>query len=222
MIWKKNPACAWTIGILTTLLMFAGQAMAETAKLTFAPKVPPPIKRSKSAKVVVNFEAKEYTGTLADGVQYGFWSFGGTVPGPMVRVRVGDTIEFHLTNPETNIQPHNIDIHAVNGPGGGAAASAAAPGETKVFTFKAQAAGLFIYHCAAGAIVDHISNGMYGLFLVEPEGGLPKVDREFYVFQSEFFTDGNTPVAGLDISKGLAEQPDYVVFNGRAGSLIGP
>lgn len=223
MTWNKNQGHAWATGMFlwVTIFIFAGQAFAETATLTSAPNVPPPIKRSKPTTVVVNFEAKEFTGPLAEGIQYVFWSFGGTVPGPMFRARVGDTIEFHLTNPETNTQPHNIDIHAVNGPGGGAAASTVAPGETKVFTFKTLTPGLFMYHCAAGAIVDHISNGMYGLFLVEPEGGLPKADREFYVFQSEFFTDGATPVAGLDISKGLAEQPDHVVFNGRAGSLIG-
>lgn len=215
-------ARVWTAGfIAAAILMFAGQAAAETAKLASAPNVPPPIKRSKPATVVVNLTVKEFTGPLADGVKYHFWSFGGTVPGPMVRVRVGDTVEFHLTNPKSSAQPHNIDIHAVNGPGGGAAASTVAPGETKVFRFKTQTAGLFIYHCAAGAIVDHIANGMYGLFLVEPKGGLPKVDREFYVFQSEFFTDGEEPVAGFDINKGLAEHPDHVVFNGRAGALMG-
>jgi len=202
-------------------LLSAGNVQAEMAQLTTAPNVPPPLERSKPAKVTVNLSAKEFTGTLAEGVKYGFWSFGGTVPGPMARVRVGDTVEFHLSNAKTSTQTHSIDIHAVNGLGGGHAASTVAPGETKVFTFKAQAAGLFIYHCAAGAIVDHISNGMYGLFLVEPEGGLPKADREFYVFQSEFFTDGKTPVAGFDINKGLAEESDHVVFNGRAGSLLG-
>jgi len=135
------------------------------------------------------FEAKEFTGPIAEGVAYEFWSFNGTVPGPMARVRVGDTVEFHLANPKDNAQPHNIDIHAVNGPGGGAAVNTAKPGEEKIFTWKALNPGLYIYHCAAGSIVDHIANGMYGLLLVEPEGGLPKVDREFYVMQSEFFAD---------------------------------
>ena len=139
----------------------------------------------------------------------------------MARVRVGDTVQFHLSNPKSNTQPHNIDIHAVNGPGGGAAVNTVAPGESKVFSFKTLNPGLYIYHCAAGAIVDHISNGMYGLFLVEPAGGLSKVDKEFYVFQSEFFTDGDKGVTGFDINKGLAEHPDHVVFNGRNGALMG-
>tara|TARA_Y100000310_G_scaffold29844_1_gene28365 strand:- start:568 stop:1560 length:993 start_codon:yes stop_codon:yes gene_type:complete len=195
--------------------------LAETAQLTKAPNVPKPITRKGGATVVVNLDAKEFVGDIADGKKYNFWSFGGSVPGPMARVRVGDMVEFHLSNPKSNTQPHNIDIHAVNGPGGGAAVSTVAPGETKVFTFKALNPGLYIYHCAAGAIVDHISNGMYGLFLVEPAGGLPRVDKEFYVFQSEFYTDGEKGVTGFDISKGLAEHPDHVVFNGRAGALMG-
>jgi len=192
-----------------------------TAKLTSAPKVPPAVKRGAET-VVVHLQAKEYVGSLAEGVKYNFWSFGGTVPGPMARVRVGDSIEFHLSNAKENTQPHNIDIHAVNGPGGGAAFTTVNPGQEKTFTFKAKAAGLFIYHCAAGSIVDHISNGMYGLVLVEPEEGLPSVDREYYVMESEFFTskpkDG---IAPFNIQKGLDEHPSHVVFNGKVGGLLG-
>ena len=192
-----------------------------TAKLTSAPNVPPAVKRGAET-VVVHLQAKEYVGDLAEGVKYAFWSFGGTVPGPMARVRVGDSIEFHLSNAKGNTQPHNIDIHAVNGPGGGAAFTTVDPGKEKIFTFKAKAAGLFIYHCAAGAIVDHISNGMYGLVLVEPEGGLSKVDREFYVMQSEFFaSEPEKGVAAFDIQKGLDEHPTHVVFNGKVGGLLG-
>ena len=187
----------------------ADASSKEEGKLATAPNVPPPIMRAGGKTVVLNFEAKEYIGDIADGVKYHFWSFNGTVPGPMARVRVGDTVEFHLSNPKTNTQQHNIDIHAVNGPGGGAAVSTVSPGESKVFTFKAQAPGLFIYHCAAGSIVDHIANGMYGLILVEPKGGLAKVDREFYVMESEFFTGEPDAkgVAAFDIPKGLEEHP---------------
>ena len=192
-----------------------------TAKLTTAPNVPPAVKRAADT-VVVNLEAKEYVGDLAKGVKYNFWSFGGTVPGPMARVRVGDSVEFHLSNAKSNTQPHNIDIHAVNGPGGGAAFTTVSPGETKTFTFKAKAAGVYIYHCAAGSIVDHISNGMYGLFLVEPEGGLPAVDREYYVMESEFFaSDPEDGVANFDIQRGLDEHASHVVFNGKEGGLLG-
>ncbi|NIQ00966.1 MAG: nitrite reductase, copper-containing [Nitrospinaceae bacterium] len=206
----------------------AGDAQAEGAdkvegKLASAPNVPPPVMRSEPKTVVLHFEAREYVDEITEDVKYHYWSFGGTVPGPMARVKVGDTVEFHLSNPASNSQDHNIDIHAVNGPGGGAAVSGVAPGESKVFTFKALSPGLFIYHCAAGAIVDHISNGMYGLILVEPEGGLPKVDREFYVMESEFFAaDPVDGVAAFDINRGLAEHATYVVFNGRQNSLMGP
>ena len=113
------------LGVLFIFAMVVGfggtSALAGvTAKLTSAPNVPPAIKRGADT-VVINLEAKEYVGELAKGVKYGFWSFGGTVPGPMARLRVGDSIEFHLSNAKSNTQPHNIDIHAVNGPGGGAA-----------------------------------------------------------------------------------------------------
>ena len=214
------------LGVLFLFAMVVGfggtSALAGvTAKLTSAPNVPPAVKRGAET-VVVHLQAKEYVGDLAEGVKYAFWSFGGTVPGPMARVRVGDSIEFHLSNAKGNTQPHNIDIHAVNGPGGGAAFTTVDPGKEKIFTFKAKAAGLFIYHCAAGAIVDHISNGMYGLVLVEPEGGLSKVDREFYVMQSEFFaSEPEKGVAAFDIQKGLDEPPTHVVFNVKVGGLLG-
>ena len=214
------------LGVLFLFAMVVGfggtSALAGvTAKLTTAPNVPPAVKRGAET-VVVHLQAKEYVGDLAEGVKYAFWSFGGTVPGPMARVRVGDSIEFHLSNAKGSTQPHNIDIHAVNGPGGGAAFTTVDPGKEKIFTFKAKAAGLFIYHCAAGAIVDHISNGMYGLVLVEPAGGLSKVDREFFVLQSEFFaSEPEKGVAAFDIQKGLDEHPTLVVFNGKVGGLLG-
>jgi len=214
-------SCAAALGLLATGMAHA----SEKAELTTAPKVPAAIKRTAPATVVINFEAKEFVGELADGKKYKFWSFNGTVPGPMARVRVGDTIEFHLSNHKDSEFPHNIDIHAVNGPGGGAAVSLVAAGEEKVFQFKALNPGLYIYHCASPVpnIPAHIANGMYGLVLVEPEKGLPKVDHEFYVMQSEFFTQPSSDkdVLELSMEKGLAEHPDHVVFNGKAGALMG-
>jgi nitrite reductase (NO-forming) len=211
-----------SIFLLISLYGATGIFAKETAKLATAPNVPAPIKRNGPTTVIVNLEAKEYISEISEDVKYGFWSFGGTVPGPMARVQVGDSVEFHLSNAKTNTQPHNIDIHAVNGAHGGAALSLVAPGETKTFTFNAMAPGLYIYHCAAGSIVDHISNGMYGLFLVEPKGGLPKVDREYYVMQSEFYaSDPEKGEASFDMDRGLAENPTYVVFNGKEGGLLG-
>ncbi len=211
--------------MVSILASVAGLQAAEKATLTTAPNVPPAIGRTAPATVVVNFEAKEYVGELADGVKYKFWSYNGTVPGPMVRVRQGDTVEFHLSNAKDSQFPHNIDIHAVNGPGGGGAVNLAGPGEERVFRFKVLNPGLYIYHCASPVpnIPAHIANGMYGLLLVEPEKGLPKVDREFYVMESEFFTQPSKEkgVWELSMDKGLAEHPDHVVFNGREGAMMG-
>ncbi len=200
-------------------------ASAETiaAQLSTAPNVPPPITRTKPATVVVEMEAKEYVGTIAEGKQYKFWSFNGTVPGPMIRVRVGDTVQIHLTNGKNNSESHNIDFHAVNGPGGGAAMLNTEPGKTTGLSFKAINPGLYVYHCATASpsIPAHIANGMYGMILVEPEGGLPPVDKEFYVLQSDFYTkEGKDGVLEFDHKKGSDEHPTYVVYNGMAGSLV--
>ena len=210
------------LAVLFAVFSASNAVATVKGELTTAPNVPAPIKRSKPETVVINMEADEYVSEIAEGVTYGFWSYNGIVPGPMARVKVGDSIEFHLANKKGNTQPHNIDIHAVNGAHGGAVLSTVAPGEEKVFTFKAKAPGLYIYHCAAGSIVDHISNGMYGLILVEPKGGLPAVDKEFYVMQSEFFTSepDDKGLASFDIQKGLDENPTYVVFNGKSGALM--
>ena len=216
--------------ILTMALgFFSGPLYASqktvTAQLTHAPQVPPPITRSMPARVIVNLEAKEYVGDFSNGKRYKFWSFNGTVPGPMVRVRVGDMVELHLKNHAGNQFPHNIDLHAVNGPGGGAGVSLVAPGQEAAFAFKVLNPGLYIYHCASPVpnIPAHIANGMYGMILVEPKSGLPKVDREFYILQSEFFTKPSDEpnVLELSMEKGLAEHPDHVVLNGKPGILTG-
>jgi nitrite reductase (NO-forming) len=197
---------------------------SEEAVLTDAPAVPPAIKRDHATKVVVHLEVKEVEGRLADGVAYTFWTFGGKVPGKFIRVREGDMVEMHLENHPSNKMPHNIDLHAVNGPGGGAAASLTAPGHTSVFSFKALNPGLFVYHCATAPVAMHVANGMYGLILVEPKEGLSKVDREFYIMQSDFYTKGANGEKGLQpfsMAKAIDERPDYVVFNGSVGSTAG-
>lgn len=186
--------------------------------------MPPPIERDHPAKVIVEFEVLEKTMPISEGVDYTFWTFGGTVPGNFVRVRQGDTVEFHLKNHPDNKMPHNIDLHAVSGPGGGATSSFTAPGRESQFTFKALNAGLFVYHCATAPVGMHIANGMYGLILVEPPGGLPEVDREYYVMQGDFYTvgkyreEGNQP---FDMQKAIEENATYVLFNGSEGSLVG-
>lgn len=194
----------------------------ENAVLTEAPNVPPPITRKHATKVIVKLEVVEHVQRLAEGVDYTFWTFGGSVPGSFIRVREGDLVEFHLSNRPDSKMPHNIDLHAATGPGGGAASSLTAPGHTSTFSFTALNPGLYVYHCAAAPVGMHIANGMYGLILVEPKEGLPKVDKEYYVMQGEFYTAGKYGDAGLqafDMAKALDERPPYVVFNGAVGSL---
>ena len=196
----------------------------EQAVVTQAPNVPPPISRRHPTKVIVNLEAHEVTARLADGVEYAKWTFGGDVPGSFIRVRVGDQVEFHLNNHPSSRNPHNIDLHAVTGPGGGASSSFVAPGQSAMFAFKALNPGLYVYHCATAPVGMHIANGMYGLILVEPKQGLPRVDREYYVMQGEFYTRDGYGVPGLqpfDMRKAIREEPEYVVFNGAVGSLTG-
>jgi nitrite reductase (NO-forming) len=186
--------------------------------------VPAPITRGYATKVIVNLEVVEKTMRLADSVEYTMWTFGGQVPGTFIRVREGDLVELHLRNAANSTMPHNIDLHAATGPGGGAKASLTLPGHESVFTFTAMNPGLYVYHCATSPVPMHMANGMYGLILVEPKGGLPKVDREFYVMQSEFYTHGAYGAHGLqtlDMDKGIEERPTYVVFNGAVGALTG-
>ncbi|MCB0272480.1 MAG: nitrite reductase, copper-containing [Bdellovibrionales bacterium] len=196
----------------------------EVAVLTDAPDVPPVITRNYPTKVIVNLETTEVKERIADGVDYTFWTFGGKVPGKFIRVREGDLVEFHLHNHPDSKMPHNIDLHAVTGPGGGAASSFTAPGHSSKFSFKAINPGLYVYHCATAPVGMHIANGMYGLILVQPKEGLPKVDREYYVMQSEFYTAGKYGEAGhqpFSMEKALTEIPDYVVFNGSVGAAAG-
>lgn len=188
------------------------------------PFVPAPIGDRPAKKVIINMETIEKVGELADGVEYTFWTFDGTVPGTFLRARVGDEIEFTLKNNANSLFPHNIDLHAVNGPGGGAQATFVAPGQSATFNFKALNPGIYVYHCATAPVGLHIANGMYGLILIEPEGGLPKVDKEFYIMQGDFYTKGTFGEKGLqdfDMQKALDEHAEYVVFNGNTGSLVG-
>jgi len=194
------------------------------AVLTSPPNVPPPTMRDHPAHVIVDLEVREVEKEISEGVRYTFWTFGGTVPGSFIRVRQGDTVEFHLKNHPDNKMPHNIDLHGVIGPGGGAASSFTAPGHESQFTFKAMNQGIYVYHCATAPVGMHVGNGMYGLMLVEPPQGLPAVDHEYYVMQGDFYTVGKYREKGLqpfDMQKAIDERPTYVVFNGSESSLVG-
>lgn len=216
------------------LATIAGAALADTAAdvaptaepvadIVRAPDdLPRPLAARGPEHVVVNIETVEVTGQLADGATYRYWTYNEKVPGPLIRVRVGDTVEVNLSNDENSWFPHNIDLHAVTGPGGGGEMTMTQPGESNAFTFKALKPGLYVYHCATPMVADHIQSGMYGMILVEPEGGLPPVDREFYVMQGEIYTEqafGTQGEHSTDYDKLLNETPEYYVFNGAAYGL---
>ena len=184
--------------------------------------LPGPITRTEPAKVRLDLETVEVQGRLADGTAYDFYTFNGKIPGPFFRVRVGDTVEVHLKNPAANSMAHSVDFHAVTGPGGGAVYTSTNPGQESVFTFTPLKPGVFVYHCATPMIPQHISNGMYGMIMVEPEGGLPPVDEEFYVMQGEIYTVepfGTKGVLNFSETKLLNEAPEYFVMNGSVGAL---
>ncbi|MFQ5944702.1 MAG: multicopper oxidase domain-containing protein [Anaerolineae bacterium] len=184
--------------------------------------LPPPITRTQPSTVAVSLMARELTAELADGTSYVFWTFDGTVPGSLIRVMEGDTVEVTLVNPPENQVAHNIDLQAVNGPGGGGAVTSVEPGETKTFAFKATHPGAYVYHCALSQPWHHVAQGMYGAILVEPRGGLAPVDREYFIMQGEWYTRGSFGERGhqeFSQSKALSEDPELFTFNGHAAGL---
>jgi copper-containing nitrite reductase len=187
-------------------------------------EVPPPVGNREATTVKVELVAKEVVGQLdaAARSSYRYWTFNGKVPGPMIRVRQGDMVQVTVRNDASSHMVHSVDFHAALGPGGGAALSQVTPGQEKTFTFEATTPGLYVYHCGTPMIGDHIANGMYGLILVEPAGGLPQVDHEYYVMQGEIYTAAPKGKAGLQIfseAKLLQESPEYFVFNGAVDAL---
>lgn len=180
--------------------------------------VPPRITRTSSTEVKINLMVKEVIAEVFPGIYFNYWTFDGTVPGPMYRVREGDTVILTITNHESSLHAHNIDLHSVTGQGGGASLTNVEPGKTKTIKWKALNQGLFIYHCAMANVSTHNSHGQYGLILVEPKEGLPKVDKEFYIVQGELYTMGQTGKKGLtvfDSNALIAGHANYVTFNGR-------
>src|ERR1700758_1598326 len=227
------PAALGTLLFASSALTDDGQSAPAAEEATLPelpanlarvpmPSVAPPINRKKPELVHVTLEARPVTGLLAEGIGYHYWTYNGTVPGPMIRVRQGDTVELTLRNALDSPVSHSIDSHGVLGPGGGGKVTPTPPGATSVFQFKAMRPGVFIYHCATPMIPYHLSHGMYGLMVVEPPGGWPKVDREFYVMEGDVYLKGDPAQSGVHeaaVDKMVNETPDFVVFNGSAGSL---
>lgn len=233
---NANPALSGIFFFLLAVIMLSIScaisslaATVQTATNTMSiardpTSLPAPIGERLPAIVRVTLTARELDGALdpESGTTYHYWTFDGTVPGPMIRVRQGDTVEITLRNDASDLMQHSLDFHAALGPGGGAQYSSVPPGEARTFTFEATTPGLFVYHCGTPVIAQHIANGMYGLILVEPPGGLPPVSHEFYVMQGEVYTTGamgRAVMQKMSVSRLLDEHPNYVVFNGAVGAL---
>lgn len=218
--------------VVPDLIPKAQLPVASEVNVAVAPDMPPAITRTTPAIVEVHFEIVEGVQTIdpARGVEFETWGYrvvgGGDgviagTPGPVIRARVGDVLRFTITNPAENTHPHNVDFHAVTGQGGGAEATTVAPGETKTIEARLLYPGFFMYHCAYGDIPQHISHGMYGGVLVEPESPLPAADHEWYVVQSEYYTTGTSGAVDLDRAAVRDENPTFVVFNGAVGAVAG-
>jgi copper-containing nitrite reductase/amicyanin len=216
-------AFAWAQERPPLVLQPKAALKTEAAPWTHAPLVPPPIQRQDQRRLVVNWTASEIKAEIAPGVIYDdYWAFEGKVPGPVVRMREGDLLEVHLTNHISSMRNHNIDFHFVMGPGGGASALNVAPGEKAVLEVRATAPGFYMFHCATPDIPTHVANGMYGYVIIEPAEGLPPVDREYYVVQSELYTtDGKKGHQSFSMARGEKFDAEYVVFNGAVGSMMG-
>jgi len=207
-----------------------------------ADDLPAPLNRTQAQLVSIDLYTDELVAEMMPGVTYQYWTYNGKVPGPFIRARAGDQVEINLSHGKPGAahqahsehtsaehaaaghSAHSIDLHAVVGPGGGAPLMQVGQGEQKSFRFKATHPGIYVYHCASPHVPTHIANGMYGMILVEPEQGLAKVDREFYVMQGDFYTSGKYGDKGLQAfskEKMLAEHPEYFLFNGRVNSLSG-
>jgi nitrite reductase (NO-forming) len=186
------------------------------------PNAPAPLRHDPTAPAVLDGDVhdidlviEERTMTVAPGFVVAVWTFGGTVPGPVIRVRLGDLVRIHLKNPSTNKLPHSVDFHsslvAWNGP-----MTSINPGEEKLYEFRAKYAGVWMYHCGTAPALHHIANGMYGMIIVEPKGGLAPVEQEYALVQSEWYLGEQGQPVSLTKAAAGAPSPDFVVFNGVA------
>lgn len=187
--------------------------------------IPDPVEWDDPRHHEWEIQTEEYDVEIEPGVTHRMMTFEGQVPGPLYRARVGDTVHLTFDVPEEyNVDIHNIDFHAVYGPGGGGVDTLLEPGDGPAeIEFRLEYPGAHIYHCAPGHHDQHISSGMFGAIVVEPEEGLPAVDREFYFGQHELYTDGQTGEEGhhrWNHEAAMAEDPTYVLLNGEPNRYV--
>jgi nitrite reductase (NO-forming) len=189
----------------------------NAAAYTLYPAEAPKLLPGTTHEIDLVIEEKEMT--VAEGFVQKVWTFGGAVPGPVIRVKVGDTIRIRLKNPAEAQLAHSVDFHASQVAWNDEMTSIN-PGEEKIYEWKADYAGVWMYHCGTSPALHHIANGMYGMVIVEPKEGLPPVDKEFAVVQSEWYLGPQGEPASLTKAAAAAPAPDYVVFNGVANQYL--
>jgi nitrite reductase (NO-forming) len=180
----------------------------------YDPTLPP---LAAGNRLQLNWHAREAPVRISDDTVVAAWTFEGSFPGPIVHCRVGDTVDFTLTNDA--LIPHSMDFHAAQiNPK--TAFRSVAKGQTVSFTFKPRWAGAFLYHCGTAPVLMHLGSGMHGAIIVSPREPLPPA-KEFVIVQSELYlADAPGGVRAFDYQKMLAMRPDFVVFNGRPNQYI--
>ena len=202
---------------------FVGKRLLPNLVVADPTVIPGPITYNTPRSHDINLVVERVVSEILPGVTHSFMTFNGQVPAPMIRARQGDTLNITVSNPAENEDSHSIDLHAVRGTGGGGAYSEVAPGQSKTFSFKATYPGAFIYHCGVSNMDEHISRGMFGMIVIEPEEGLPAVDREFYIGQHELYTKESFGQPGEANFNGRAmakEDPTYVLFSGAVAPFV--
>jgi nitrite reductase (NO-forming) len=170
---------------------------------------------SSSTEHHVTLEATEGTFEVADGIFMNLWTFGGSVPGPVIRVTQGDTIHFKLVNKASTA--HSMDFHASEVAPNRAYVDVA-PGKSFEFDWEARHPGVFMYHCGTEPVLHHVGNGMYGMVIVEPVNQTLAPAREYALVQSELYFGGQDEVG--DVTKMEAKDADWIVFNGYANQYV--
>jgi nitrite reductase (NO-forming) len=163
----------------------------------------------------VELVVEEKLATVAEGFVQQIWTFNGTMPGPVIRTQVGDTVRVHLVNPPEATVSHSVDFHASQVAWNDEMRSIA-PGEELVYEFTTDYAGVWMYHCGTDPVLHHIANGMFGMVIVEPEGGLPPMENEFFIVQHEWYLGPQGEVSSYAKANQAAPAPDFVMFNGAA------
>ncbi len=163
----------------------------------------------------VEMVVEEKQATVAEGFVQQIWTFNGTMPGPVIRTQVGDTVRVHLINPAEATVSHSVDFHASQVAWTDEMRSLA-PGEELIYEFTTEYAGVWMYHCGSDPVLHHIANGMFGMVIVEPKGGLPPMENEFFIVQQEWYLGPQGEVSSLAKANQAAPAPDFVMFNGAA------